>query len=387
MILKRNIEKEIKQLLKYFPVVGIIGPRQVGKTTLVKQLMLQLPMNTLYLDLELSSDYSKLDEPELFLKQHEDKCIVIDEIQRLPSLFPLLRALIDQNRKPGRFIILGSVSPELIRDSSESLAGRIAYKELKPFNLTELPNSISMYQHWINGGFPDSLLTFDERISFAWRSNFVKAYIERDLPLLGLKVSPVIIEKLWRILGNQHGQIINYSTISKALGISVPTVRRYIDFLEKSFLITRLHSYFPNVKKRLVKSSKLYLNDSGILHYLLGIENLTDLHGNIIIGNSWEGYVIQQIITSLKENINTYFYRTHDQSEIDLVLIKGNKIISAIEIKYTSTPGLTKGNTIALNDMNAENNFIITPESDEYKIRKEVTVCSLRVFLSKYLPS
>ena len=387
MILKRNLENEILQLLEYFPVVGIIGPRQVGKTTLAKQLVLKIPMDTLYLDLELSSDYAKLDEPELFLKQHEDKCIVIDEIQRLPSLFPLLRALIDQKRKPGRFLILGSASPELIRDSSESLAGRIAYKELKPFSFTELPDYISMEQHWINGGFPDSILTSDEIMSFTWRGNFVKTYIERDLPLLGLKVSPVTIEKLWRIIANQHGQIINYSNISKALGISVPTVRKYIDFLEKSFLITRLHPFFPNVKKRLVKSSKIFLNDSGILHYLLGIENLIDLHGNIIIGNSWEGYVIQQIVTGLKENIKTYFYRTHDQSEVDLVLIKGNKVISAIEIKYTSTPRLTKGNTIAINDLDSERNFIITPESDEYNIKENITVCSLRTFLSKYLPS
>lgn len=387
MILKRNLENEIIQLLEYFPVVGIIGPRQVGKTTLAKQLMLKLPMDTLYLDLELSSDYTKLDEPELFLKQHENKCIVIDEIQRLPSLFPLLRALIDQKRKSGRFLILGSASPELIRDSSESLAGRIAYRELKPFSFTELPNSISMEQHWINGGFPDSILTSDEIMSFTWRGYFVKTYIERDLPLLGLKVSPVTIEKLWRIIANQHGQIINYSNISKALGISVPTVRKYIDFLEKSFLITRLHPFFPNVKKRLVKSSKIFLNDSGILHYLLGIENLIDLHGNIIIGNSWEGYVIQQIVTSLKENIKTYFYRTHDQSEVDLVLIKGNRVISSIEIKYTSTPRLTKGNTIAINDLDSEKNFIITPESDEYNIKENITVCSLRTFLSKYLPS
>lgn len=235
--------------------------------------------------------------------------------------------------------------------------------------------------------FPDSILTSDEKMSFTWRGNFVKTYIERDLPLLGLKVIPVTIERLWRMIANQHGQIINYSNISKALGISVPTVRKYIDFLEKSFLITRLHPFFPDVKKRLVKSPKIFLNDSGILHYLLGIENFIDLQGNIIIGNSWEGYVIQQIVTGLKENIKTCFFRTHDQSEVDLVLIKGNKVISAIEIKYTSTPGLTKGNTIAINDLESERNFIITPESDEYNIKKNITVCSLRTFLSKYLPS
>ena len=386
MLIQRTIKTHLLELLGHFPVVGLIGPRQVGKTTLIKNLLSELEKNYIYLDLELDSDFKKLDEQELFLKQHEDKIVIIDEVQRKKSLFPLFRALIDQKRIPARFLVSGSASPELIRDTSESLAGRIAYIELPPFRLSEIINLFQYQDLWAKGGFPEGLLIKSDNIRKKWMGNFVRTYIERDLPLLGLKVQPLQIERLWRIIASLNGQLLNYAEISKSLGISSNMVKSYIDFMENAFLVKRLYPYSRNLKKRLVKSPKIYIQDTGILHYLLNINNLNELFGHIAAGNSWESFVIQQIIRELNEDFEFYFYRTHNGAELDLIIVKGITPFATVEIKLSSTPSLNKGNLIAADDLKTEYNYIITPESDDYLIKNNFRVCSLEKFLFYYIP-
>jgi hypothetical protein len=383
MYIERIVTKELIRLIELFPVVSIIGPRQVGKTTLARHLMNSIDKQCIYLDLELHEDQSKLQEPQLYLEQHVDRCVILDEIQRVPELFPVLRGLIDKNRTPGRFIILGSASPELLKQSSESLAGRIAYKELAPFNCTELLPNYSMNRHWFRGGFPEAFLSTDDDFCRIWTRNFVQTYLERDLPLLGLTVSPALMRRLWSMLAHLHGSIFNASTISRSLGVTVPTVNRYIDFLDSAFIVNRLHPFYLNLRKRLVKSPKIYIRDSGILHYLAGIADFENLQGNVLIGNSWEGYVIEQIRQILSDEIDLYFYRTHNGTESDLVLVRGSTPLSCIEIKYTASPSLSRGFRIAIDDLQTEKNYLVIPGAGRYYARKDITVCSLLEFLTR----
>lgn len=386
-MLKRDSEKDLLELLGYFPVVAIVGPRQVGKTTLANSIVKKLRKTSVYLDLELSSDYEKLSDAQQFLEQYADRCVIIDEIQRMPALFPLLRALVDKKRVASRFLLLGSASPDLIRDSSETLAGRVAYMELTPFNLTELKNNTVAGKHWLRGGFPNALLAPSQKIWQKWTANFIRTYIEKDLPLLGMPATPAVTQRLWAMLAHHHGQELHYSQLAKALELSAPTVKTYIDFLEQAFLIRRLQPFSNNAKKRLVKASKVYIRDSGLLHYLNTIFSYDHLNNNILIGNSWEGYAIEQIYQLLPDHIKLYFYRTSDGSEIDLVFVKGNKPAATAEIKYTSTPSLSRGNTISINDLKTKNNFIITRQSDDYLVKNKVRVCALKDFLTLYLSS
>ncbi|MBL57580.1 MAG: ATPase [Flavobacteriales bacterium] len=373
--------KDLSDNLNYFPVIGIVGPRQVGKTTISKTLIKELQKETLYLDLEDPQDQAKITNPNLFFERNQDKCIILDEVQRAPDLFPVLRSMIDKNRVPGRFILLGSASPELIRDSSESLAGRIAYEELTPFNLLEIINTKSIIEHWIYGGFPDSILSPNKKVQQTWMRNFIQTYIERDLPMLGLSADRGTIRKLWTMIAHMHGSLLNMSNLAKSLELTSPTIKSYLSFLEEAFLIRQLPTYTTNLKKRLVKAPKVYVRDSGILHFLLGINSIDELEGMPIIGNSWEGYAIEQICHITQNEFEPHFYRTHEGAEIDLVLLKAGKPIYAIEIKYTSAPKLSRGNTQAFRDINAKENFIITPNSDDYYLTKEIRVCSLGDFL------
>lgn len=386
MYIPRNKESELLKMLEFFPVVAVTGPRQVGKTTLVKHIQSSIPMPSVYIDLESTADYAMMEEAELYLMEQNDKCVIIDEVQRKLSLFPLLRSLVDKNRKPGRFILLGSASPELIRDSSESLAGRIAYVNLMSFTINELSFDFHLNKHWLFGGFPEIIVNDNPYFIQKWHENFIKTYVERDLPKLGLQTDPIKLERILRIVATLNGQILNYSTIARAVDFSVPTVKRLIDTLEHAYLISTLQPYFVNIGKRLVKSPKVYIRDSGILHHLLNILDFNQLISNSIVGASWEGYVIEQIRNNLDSSFGLYFYRTQDQSEVDLLIAKGNKIISCIEIKYSASPKLSKGNVVAMTDLQSQKNFIITPNSEDYQIRHETRVCSLKTFLEKYLP-
>lgn len=381
----RRILAEISESLTFFPVVSIIGPRQVGKTTLAKQIISESEKPTLYLDLEKQSDLFKLNDAELFLSQHSEYLIVIDEVQNKKELYPLLRALVDQHREPARFLLLGSASPELIRHSSESLAGRIAYHQLYPFDLTEILDAISLNDLWVKGGFPNMIFARSDDLSRRWMENFINTYLNRDLLQLGLSASPKTIHSLWTMMAHLNGQLFNASTLANSLGVTVPTIKRYVDFLEEAFLLKSLHPFSWNISKRLVKTPKVYLTDTGILHHLLGVTNLNNLSGNPIVGSSWESFVFNQTLALKPNTIDLYFYRTHHGAEVDLVFTKGLQVVATAEIKYSNSPHLTKGNLQAFDDLNAPMNYVITPSSDDYLFKERIRVCSLRAFIFNYL--
>ncbi len=381
---KRISEQIVRDLLKGFPCVAIIGPRQVGKTTLAKKIQKGYK-SALYLDLEFQKDFIKLEDAETYLKQFENHLVIIDEVQRKKDLFPVLRALIDQKRSPGRFLILGSASPDLLRNSSETLAGRIAYHELTPFLLPELGNSYKIEDAWMYGGFPDALMKRNYWLS--WMNNYVKTYFERDLPNLGFPADSLTGEKLWTMLAHYHGNMLNYAELGRSLELNINTIKSYIGFLRNAFLIRLIEPYYTNIKKRLVKSPKVYIRDSGIMHYLSGIENFEQLSGHPKKGASWEGFVIEQIIPLLPANRKTWFYRTHDGAELDLVLTKGNRPVTSIEIKYGSDARPTRGNTEAVQTLKTRHNYIIIKDDEDYLLSGGFRVCGLRIFLEKYLYS
>ncbi len=381
MVKDRNILPLLQEYLSLFPAVGLVGPRQVGKTTLVKNLKLE--KDNLYLDLEKSSDRAKLVDPELFLKAHADKTVILDEIQLMPELFSELRSLIDEQREPGRFILLGSASPDLIRKSADSLAGRIGYLELTPFYLGEI-DSDELQKLWIRGGFPLSFLAKTERESQLWRQNFIKTYLERDLAQIGLSTDPRLVERFWMMLANAQGGIWNAESFAKALGITRPTVNRYLEFLEGSFMVRVLAPFHQNIKKRLVKSPKVFIRDTGLLHALTGIESMDALANLLLIGPSWEGFVIEQIIATLREEYEYYFYRTHQGAECDLLLMKNGVVKTAIEIKNTLSPKLSKGMQISMEDTSAERGVIICRIEGGYPLSEKVRAMGLKEFLEGF---
>ena len=380
MIYSRNIEASLLQRLNSFPVVGITGPRQAGKTTLAKNIVKKIKKNSIYLDLELPSDLNRLRNAELYLKENEDKLVILDEVQRKPELFPLLRALVDQRRVPGRFLIMGSASPELLRQSSETLAGRISYLELTPFHFKELPDG-DMKKHWLRGGFPPALFAPDDEAAFQWTQDFITTFIERDLPQFGLNAPSQTLRTLLQMLTGVHGNLLNQSTLANSLGLSVPTVKRYLSYFENSYFIRYLLPWHTNIGKRLVKTPKAYFRDSGVLHYLAGIANRSDMIGHQLAGASWEGYVVQQIIANLPQKVLPYFYRTKEGSELDLVLVKGNQPIMAMEIKMSSNPTLSKGTRLAHIDLGHPELYVITPHEGNYPLDDNIRVCGLEHIL------
>ncbi|MEM8893216.1 MAG: ATP-binding protein [Bacteroidota bacterium] len=381
MILRNQIAK-LRELGDFMPVIGILGPRQVGKTTLVKEYAKQLTKDWVYIDLEKPSDARRLLDPELYFSSNQDKCIIIDEVQHKPELFTVIRAFVDENRVPLRFIILGSATPHLLRQSSESLAGRVSYIELFPFSLTELTD-MDIQRHHFFGGFPNSILNQKEKRSTLWLDGFIKTYIERDLPLLGITASPQMTRRLWQMLAWQSGNLLNASSVGKSLGLTNHTVNKYIEFLEGAFMVNRLYSYAANVKKRLVKAPKVYFSDTGLMHRLIGLNNYEELFGSPLLGASWETYVVQQIRAEMSDNNELYYYRTHAGTEVDLILTKGFKPLSCIEIKFSSSPTLTKGFQIGIDDLGTSTNYIIVPQGEAYLVRKDITVISLRSFLEE----
>ena len=371
-MIKRKLEKIIIHSLTHFPIVGILGSRQVGKTTLAKVIQKRFP-ESIYIDLELPSDANKLQEPELYLRQFEEKLVILDEIQRMPKLFPILRSLVDQRKKPGRFLILGSASPKLIRDASETLAGRIIYHELPPFMIEEVgTDRDSIVKLWLRGGYPDSFLASADEISFQWREAFIRTYLERDIPQLGFRIPALRLRRFWTMLAHYHSQLWNATQISGSLDISSPMVKTYLDILHDSFVARRLMPYFANVKKRLVKRPKVYLRDTGLLHTLLNIFSFDALQAHPILGNSFEGFVIEQIIRILPDRITPYFYRTNAGAEIDLILADANQCLCAVEIKYSLNPRLGKGFYNAFNDLNCRIGIVVYPGDEIYPIGKKI---------------
>lgn len=379
---QRKIYQDIEEILGFFPVLGIVGPRQVGKTTLAKEFAKYFEKETIYLDLENPRDLAKLSDPVFFFEANEDKCIILDEIQVRQDLFPIMRSMIDGNKVPARFILLGSASPILMGDSKETLAGRIHYEELTPLLWLEVSETIALQTLWLRGGYPDALLPASEKMSKHWRMSFISTYMQRDLPLLGLNGTPQQLYLLWQMICHFHGQLLNYESISRSLGITGPTVRHYIDFMENAFMIRLLRPYHYNTKKRLVKSPKIYIRDAGLLHTTLRLDTYNDLLGHPVVGASWEGFVIDQIISTLKEaDFDYFFYRTHQGSEIDLVICKAMRPRIAVEIKFSSAPKISKGMILAMEDIGIKKGYVITPDSDTYKHSDEITICSLAHFL------
>lgn len=369
-MIDRRLQKTIEGSLKNYPVVGLLGSRQVGKTTLAKKIQ-TFVQKSIYLDLELPSDLNKLQEPELYLGEFADALVIIDEIQRMPSLFPLIRALVDQNRVNGRFLVLGSASPELIRHSSESLAGRIIYHELSPFGLDET-DADNIQRLWLRGGYPQSYLAVNDAASFSWREAFIKTYLEMDIPQLGIHVPAMQLRRFWTMLAHSHGQLWNASRIANSLGISAPTVRSYMDILEETFVARQLQPYHFNIKKRLIKSPKVYIRDSGLLHALLRTRTIEDLQGHPSIGSSWEGFVLEQIIGTVPDNWDKYFYRTNAGAEIDLLLFDHKNNPVAIEVKFSASPKVEKGFWNAYEDLSCKRGFVVYPGKESYPLGKGV---------------
>lgn len=378
-MIQRIIEKEILFSLSFQPAVAILGPRQVGKTTLVKQIQTKLAQPSVYFDLERNSDLSKFQyDRTAFLESLQNQTVILDEIQRLPEIFPDLRGLIDRNRTPARFILLGSASFVLLKNTSESLAGRISYLEMCPFLLRELPSDVAANHHWLLGGFPNSYLATNADQQQKWFEDFVKTYLERDLPQLGLSASPIQLRRLLMMLATIQGNLLNQSMLANSLGIRANSVSHYLDFFEQSFLIRRLQPYYVNLGKRLTKSPKIYIRDSGLLHHLLGIYQYEMLMGHIVAGGSWEGYVIEQVVSMLSYKHIPFFYRTADGAELDMVIESSLKIQLAIEIKLSNVPQLSKGTTVALQDLGNPPLLVVTPSADDFQPRPDVFVCSIQ---------
>jgi uncharacterized protein len=383
-MLQRNLLVHISKLLQQFPAVAILGPRQVGKTTLAKQLAAVSKKPTIYIDLEKQKDRVLLTDIDTFLQDHKNYCIIIDEVQTMPEIFTALRPAIDEHRKNGRFILLGSASPKLVKGVSESLAGRISYTQLTPLLHNEITSKITLDKHWFRGGFPNSLLAKTDNQSNQWKQDFIETYIQRDMSFIfNAEINTRIMRYLWAMIANNQGSIWNAEEYARALGITAPTVMRYIDFLEGAYLVRRLHPFFVNVKKRLVKAPKVYIRDSGLLHQLCDIENATQLKKNTLIGASWEGYVIEEICKQLPQNIQPFYYRTQAGTECDLILVKGITVQACIEIKYSSAPTLSKGFYESIKDLIPKKSFVITPNAHTVKLKNGTIITNLKAFLAE----
>jgi uncharacterized protein len=380
MSITRNLHTSLLDSLHTFPVVGLVGPRQVGKTSMARALAAQMGAGAVMLDLERPSDLAKLAEPELFLEPLADKLVILDEVHLRLQLFPVLRSLVDAQRRPGRFLVLGSAAPALIQQSSETLAGRIEFLELAPLSLAEVlahhstqaaagptPTSIAPTL-WSRGGFPDSYLARSDAASMRWREAFVRSYLERDIPQLGIRVSSATLRRFWLMLAHHHGQLWNASTIAGSLGITAPSVRHYLDILESTFMLRVLQPYSANLGKRLVKSPKVYVRDSGVLHALLNLPSQSALLGHPVLGASWEGWVIEQILAQAPLGSRANFFRTASGNELDLLLELPGGHLRAIEIKHSATPKLGRGFNEALDALKLDQGFVVAQITEPYAL-------------------
>jgi len=380
MYYPREIEKEVFKSIANNPVTAIIGPRQCGKSTLAMHIAGLTDKEFIYLDLEKPSDLSKLDDPEWFLGLQKDKLICLDEIQRKPELFPLIRSLVDQWAGNGHFLVLGSASRDLLRQSSESLAGRISYKRLTPFLLSELKNEIQLPDYLSRGGFPRSLLANDDKQSMEWREDFIATFLERDL-LLWSGFSPETMRKLWQMLANLNGQIINYSLLGSSLGVSHTTVRNYVELLKSTFMLQLLPPFLSGTGKRLVKSPKVYLNDPGITNALLRIADFDQLAGHPSFGAAWETMVLTNLTGSFP-HFNFYFYRTSHGAEIDIILENGQKRV-AVECKAGLSPKLSSGTFLAIEDIQPLQSLVVAPVEQGWPMKEGVDVVNISRAIQK----
>jgi len=380
MIERTALHSSIKKALGRSRIVALIGPRQSGKTTLARQFVRSDSVN--YFDLEDPVSLARLDQPLTALRDLRD-VVVIDEIQRRPDLFPILRVLADRENLPAQFLILGSASPELMHSSSESLAGRVETISISGFSLVEIGTD-SMQQHWLRGGFPLSFLAENDPDSFAWRKNFVQTFLERDLPRWGVQIPAGNLLRFWTMIAHYHGQVWNAAEPARSLGISEPTVRRYLDILQDVFMIRILQPWHASLKKRQVKAPKIYFRDSGLLHCLLGIHTPHDLQAHPKSGASWEGYAIEEVIKSVAPD-EYYFWATHNGAEIDLFLLKNGRRLG-VECKRVDAPRMTPSMRIAIEDLNLDLLVVIYPGEQTYPLTEKVTVMPLS-YLGQDTPS
>ncbi len=385
-MISRRITEKLQTTIARVPAVALLGARQVGKTTLAKTIAQCI--DSIYLDLEAPEDLLKLSDPSSFLSAHAEKLVILDEIQRTPDLFPVLRGLIDSNRERGRrssqFLLLGSASMDLMRQSSESLAGRISYLEMNGLSLVEVDGHQQERQAlWLRGGFPESYLADDDDLAMDWLENLIRTYLERDIPQMGFRVPATRLRRLWTMLAHLQGETVNYSKLASNLEVDAKTVSRYIDILTDLLLVRRLEPWHANVKKRLVKSPRFYVRDSGILHRLLGIDGYDALLSNPVLGKSWEGFVIENIHSILPGRSETYFYGTAAGAEIDLVIKMPSSEIWAIEIKYGVAPKLGKRFRESCDDVGATHRYVLYGGEDEFPVGDDISVVSLRRLMER----
>lgn len=376
-MIKRNLETTIKEALSRSPSVALMGPRQVGKTTIAFSISETIP--SVYLDLERRLDLQKISDIETFHNANQDKLIILDEVQRFPEVFSPIRGIIDQERrkgnKAGQFLFLGSASIELLKQSSESLAGRITYLELFGINHLEYASDIS--QLWLRGGFPESLLASSDSNSLHWRNDFIKTYLERDIPQLGPRIPAETLERFWTMLAHNQGSVFNAASLARSLDVTGVTIARYLDLMVDLLLVRRLKPWTYNVSKRLVRSPKIYVRDSGITHALLNITEYNELLGHPVVGGSWEGFVIENILSVAPSGVQSFYYRTQAGAELDLILEFSGKEKWAIEIKRSSSPMVSKGFHIACDDINPQKRYVVYSGADQFSLGNGVTAISL----------
>lgn len=375
----RKLFKTLESAVKQFPAVALLGPRQVGKTTLAFELKKHFS-DSIYLDLESEQDLAKLNQPELYLKEHTDKLVILDEVHRAPGLFPILRGLIDSQKRAGKktsqYLLLGSASPDLLKQSGESLAGRIAYLELTPLLASEIEPK-DMESLWLRGGFPDSFLADSEEQSVLWRQNFIRTYLERDIPQFAPRISRETLRRFWGMLSNAQGTLINVAQLAGNLGIDQKTAQSYMDLLINLLMVRKLQPWHSNVGKRLVKSPKIYVRDSGLVHSLLSIANKEALLSHPIIGQSWEAFIIENLTATLPNGAIPYFYKTSGGAEIDLVIAWPNQEIWAIEIKRSLQPKVEKGFHQACIDLEPKKKFVVYAGQERFSLGHDVEAISL----------
>ena len=374
-MIPRNIESSLRsRLTTVVPAVVLLGPRQVGKTTLARKVAADWPGGSVYLDMERPADRRRLDDADAYLRGQQGKLVVIDEIQRAPGLFEVLRGIIDDRRAAGErfghFLLLGSAALDLMRQSSETLAGRVAYLEIAPVDVSEASAThIDTQALWLRGGFPESLLASSDGTSMDWRRDFIRSYLERDVPMFAPRMPVETLSRLWTMLAHQQGGLLNQARLGASLGISAPTVLRYTDLMVDLQLVRRLASWSGNVGKRLVKAPKVYVRDSGIVHALLNLQTVNDLLGHPVVGPSYEGFAIENLIQCAGASRKPYFYRTHQGAEIDLLLERGGKPEMAIEVKRSSAPTLDKGFAQACDDLGVQQRYVVYPGDETYSVR------------------
>jgi len=380
---RKHFLQEIEKLFAIFPVVAILGARQSGKSTLAKQYAARLKGPVQNFDLENEMDEARLQEAQLTFQGLEGT-IIIDEIQRRPNLFPILRYLVDTTSQ--KYLILGSASRDLIRQSSETLAGRIAYIELPPFRLFEVGEQF-VFDLWSRGGFPRSFLEFSDASSYRWRQEYAKTFLERDLAMMGINIEPGVLRRFWQMLAHYHGQIINVSQMATNMGLSNKAIQKYVDILEGTFMVRQLRPWYENIAKRQVKSRKAYFKDSGLLHALLGISNLVQLQAHPKLGASWEGFAMEEVIYRLQvDPSDCYFWATSNQAELDLFVLKDGRRLG-FEFKYTSSPKISKSMRIAMDDLKLDQLTVIVPKGASFPLSDKITVQSLENFQENFFSS